>query len=99
MSSKYSFSPQKEDGYLLLMFFLIAILISIKSYFNGYLTPDSTEYLALAQNLLEGNGYFISTDQNLDKPINFFEKYSSSFISTKKLVCENLIFFFIKLET
>ncbi len=53
---------RKEDGYLLAVFVLMAIAILAKSYFtqDGYLSRDSTYYLALAQNLLNGNGFYTS---------------------------------------
>ena len=52
----------KEDWYLLLIFILMTFSVVMKSYFNydGYLSPDSTHYLQLAQNLLEGKGYYVS---------------------------------------
>ncbi|WP_069471997.1 hypothetical protein [Candidatus Marithrix sp. Canyon 246] len=56
------FRIKKEDWYLLIIFSMIAIAIFVKSYFNpdGFLTIDSTGYLALSQNLLDGNGFFVS---------------------------------------
>lgn len=46
------------------IFLVISSLIIIKSTFdrNGYLSPDSATYLALAQNLLEGNGFATAND-------------------------------------
>ena len=53
----------KEDLYLVLVFFLMTIAILFKSFYqsSGYLSPDSTNYLSLAQNLLNGNGFYISS--------------------------------------
>jgi hypothetical protein len=44
---------------LVLIFISITAAIVLKSWFdpNGYLSPDSTNYLALAQNLVDGNGF------------------------------------------
>jgi len=45
-----------------MIFIMMAVAIVVKSYFdlNGYLSPDSSNYLKLAQNLLVGNGYYVS---------------------------------------
>jgi len=47
------------------MLFFLAFLVVVfsHSFFsaNGYLSPDSTRYLALAQNLIEGNGFSVSS--------------------------------------
>jgi hypothetical protein len=53
----------KEDLYLVMVFFLMTIAILSKSFYqsSGYLSPDSTNYLALAQNLLDGNGFYITS--------------------------------------
>lgn len=50
----------KEDWYLITVFILMAVAVAARSFFNsdGHLSPDSTNYLALAQNLLEGNGFY-----------------------------------------
>jgi hypothetical protein len=55
----------REDWYLFFIYLAISILIILNSYFmtNGYLSPDSTNYLSLAQNLINGNGYIISSDR------------------------------------
>lgn len=52
----------KEDYFLILIFLLLLISSSIKSYFNssGYLSPDSIEYLSLAQNLLDNNSFYMT---------------------------------------
>lgn len=44
---------------LALIFISIAATIVLKSWFdpNGYLSADSINYLALAQNLVDGNGF------------------------------------------
>ncbi len=46
--------------FLVIEFFLLTFLIVCKSLVssNGYVTPDSTSYLSLAQNLLNGNGFY-----------------------------------------
>ena len=52
----------KENIYLITLFCFLSLGILIKSYFHpdGYLSPDSTHYLKLVQNLLNGDGYFVS---------------------------------------
>ena len=52
----------REDWYLFAIFILMAAAVILKSYFDpdGRLSPDSTYYLRLAQNLIEGKGYYIS---------------------------------------
>ena len=61
MNKSLNFKVYKEDWYLLMIFIMMAVAIVVKSYFHpdGYLSPDSTNYLKLAQNLLEGNGYYV----------------------------------------
>jgi hypothetical protein len=53
-------SISKTDIYLILILLAMTIAVVAKSYFHvdGGLTHDSTNYLKLAQNLLEGNGYY-----------------------------------------
>lgn len=53
---------QKNDIKLLLVFCLVSIGIVLKSYFqkDGYLSQDSTNYLRLSQNLLDGNGFYVT---------------------------------------
>lgn len=55
----------KEDWYLASLFLTISVFILLVSYFNsdGYLSPDSTNYLSVAQNLINGNGYIIPSDR------------------------------------
>ena len=62
MNKSPNFRIYREDWYLLIIFIMMAVAIVVKSYFypDGYLSPDSTNYLKLAQNLLEGNGYYVS---------------------------------------
>ena len=50
----------KEDGYLLLIFFLMSISILIKSHYNncGSLSFDSIGYLELAKNLVNDEGFY-----------------------------------------
>lgn len=52
----------KDTFYLFIIFALSAIAIIAKSFFShdGYLSPDSTNYLKLAQTLLDGNGFYVS---------------------------------------
>ena len=52
---------KREDCYLVLIFFLMALAIFSKSFFNidGYLSPDCTEYLGLAQDLLNRFSFFV----------------------------------------
>jgi len=49
----------KRDGVLILLFVLVCLSSASLTYFdnNGFLTPDSTGYLARAQNMLAGRGY------------------------------------------
>ena len=53
----------REDAYLIMIFIMMAAAIVIGSYFhpNGYISPDSSHYLKLSQNLIEGKGYYVST--------------------------------------
>ena len=62
MNKSPNFKIYREDWYLLIIFIMMAVAIVVKSYFHpdGYLTFDSTRYLGLAQNLLEGKGYYVS---------------------------------------
>ena len=62
MNKSPDFKIYREDWYLLMIFIMMAVAIVIKSYFHpdGYLNVDSTYYLGLAQNLLEGKGYYVS---------------------------------------
>lgn len=55
----------KEDKYLIFVFLMISVSILFASYFSfdGYLSPDSTNYLSVAQNLINGNGYVIPSDR------------------------------------
>lgn len=59
------------DWKLLLIFLLSSIGILLKSYFHpdGYLSPDSTKYLELAQRLIDKNSYYVldllETEQTL----------------------------------
>ncbi|MFA9189988.1 hypothetical protein AAGV28_01275 [Flavobacterium sp. FZUC8N2.13] len=64
----------KADYYLILMFILLLISISVKFYFNssGYLSPDSTNYLLLAQNLLDNNSFYISNPDVKIKPFTIW---------------------------
>lgn len=52
----------KNNMLLLLVFVLGSLAIVLRAvFFEGYyLSPDSKEYLGLAQNLLDGNGFFLA---------------------------------------
>jgi len=52
----------------------MTIIILFKSYFNtdGYLSPDSTNYLALAQSLLDGKGLYTSSSGSNSQDLNYF---------------------------
>ena len=56
------FLKNKKNIYLILIFITISCSILIKSYFNfnGYITPDSGYYLALANHIINGEGFLIS---------------------------------------
>ena len=66
---KNSLKLQKEDGYLVFIFILVASAIFLKSFFssNGYISNDSTYYLSLAQNLLEGNGFYTPSPVSVER--------------------------------
>jgi hypothetical protein len=53
----------KDTFYLFIIFTFSAIAIIARSFFHhdGYLSPDSTNYLKLAQTLLDGNGFYVSS--------------------------------------
>ncbi|ODS31161.1 MAG: hypothetical protein SCARUB_03732 [Candidatus Scalindua rubra] len=65
---------KREDYYLLLIFIFMALGILTKSFFNddGYITPDSAGYLALAQNLVEGNGFYVYSSYRPSNERSFF---------------------------
>ena len=50
----------KEDLYLLVILLLMGISIVVKSFYSncGYLSPDSINYLELAKNLINDNGFY-----------------------------------------
>jgi hypothetical protein len=54
----------KENIYIFLIFISMSFAIVILSYLNpnGYLSPDSTNYLSVAKNLVNGNGYILGHD-------------------------------------
>lgn len=58
----YFIKKNKEYIFLLVIFLIISLAIILKSYFNfnGYISPDSGYYLALAKHLLNGEGFVIS---------------------------------------
>ncbi len=68
------FITKKQDLYLIAIFVIITISIFAKSYFNadGYISPDSANYLACAQNLLEGHGYYVSAYGDTGNEKEFF---------------------------
>jgi len=53
----------KQTCYLGLLILCSSIVVLINSIFSsdGYLTPDSTRYLAVAKNIIEGNGFNVSS--------------------------------------
>ncbi len=65
---------KREDYYLLSIFVCMALGIFTKSFFNynGYITPDSAGYLALAQNLVEGNGFYVYSSYIPSNERSFF---------------------------
>ena len=69
-----NFKMYRQDWYLLIIFIMMAIAIVVKSYFNpdGYLSPDSTNYLKLAENLIEGKGYYVSAYGTTGQDREFF---------------------------
>ena len=73
----------RQDYYLLVIFIMMATAIVVKSYFNldGYLSPDSTNYLTLAQNLLNGEGYYVSAYGVSDQDREFFAKWPAAYPS------------------
>ena len=60
----------KKDYLLITVFIIVSCFIILKSYYtsHGYLTSDSINYLALAQNFKVGNGL-------IDSEGNFFSKW------------------------
>jgi hypothetical protein len=64
-SDKNAFLKIGSDNiWLLALIFVISSLILTKSAYHadGYLSPDSTYYIALAQNLADGKGFVIAND-------------------------------------
>ena len=81
---KYPARLHKQDGYQILIFLLFSISVILKSYFQGYISPDSAEYLALAQNLHNGNGYFLFSGyylstNNTGQEGNFFAVFPAGY--------------------
>ena len=74
MNKNPNFKVYREDWYLFIIFIMMGIAIVVKSYFHpdGYLSPDSTNYLRLAQNLLEGKGYYVSAYGSTGQDREFF---------------------------
>ncbi|WP_153304248.1 glycosyltransferase family 39 protein [Desulfovermiculus halophilus] len=54
----------KENLYLFIILISMSFSIVIQSYLNpnGFLSPDSTNYLSVAKNLLNGDGYVLGHD-------------------------------------
>ena len=75
MNGKFQkrFAFKFESIYLILLFALMAIAIIVKAYFNvdGNLSRDSCHYLALAQNLIEGNRLTIDNHFFVTWPIGY----------------------------
>jgi len=59
---------------LLIIFILASTGILATAYFdkNGSLSPDSADYLRLAQNLIDGHGYTVPAYYNIEKEKDFF---------------------------
>ncbi len=66
---------------LILTLILIATSILIKSYFttDGYLSPDSTAYLELSQNLVNGKGLYISGDGTTSQDLTYFSIWPAGY--------------------
>jgi len=81
MNKSPNFKIYREDWYLLIIFIMMAVAIVVKSYFHldGYLSPDSTNYLKLAQNLLEGNGYYVSAYGSTGQDREFFAAWPAGY--------------------
>lgn len=81
MNKSPNFKIYREDWYLLIIFIMMAVAIVVKSYFHldGYLSPDSTNYLKLAQNLLEGNGYYVSAYGTTGQDREFFAAWPAGY--------------------
>ncbi len=65
----------KENTILFLTVLFGSLAIILKSYFHlfGYVTPDSTYYLRLAQNLIDGHGLFtVASGMNNSNEKEFF---------------------------
>ncbi|WP_299817962.1 hypothetical protein [uncultured Pontibacter sp.] len=65
--TKYNSIGKHADALLLLLFFAFAaaILFRVQIESTGYLSPDSVAYLGLAQNLLDGHGFYVlNTETN-----------------------------------
>ena len=56
---------KREDLYLIYIFLGISFSILLNAVFNsnGFISPDSSNYLSLAQNILNGDGYIIPSDR------------------------------------
>ncbi len=63
-----------SDYLLIFIFIVLSLAIFLKSYYNtdGYLSPDSTNYLRLAQNIIEGNGFEVGAYYHIDKSREYF---------------------------
>lgn len=72
----------KGDYFLISIFLLLLISISIKFYFNssGYLSPDSIDYLSLAQYLLDNNSFYMSDPNMKDESFAIWPVGYSSLI-------------------
>jgi hypothetical protein len=89
------FSKAKIANALLVAIFLVAAASIIGRsvlVFHGYITPDSSFYLALAQNLIDGNGYRL-----LAYPYSFTSK-PDVFFSVWPVGYPTLIFLVAKLS-
>jgi hypothetical protein len=86
------FNRTSESNLKLILVFLIIVLsISIKVVFNesGYLSNDSTNYLFLAENIVNGHGYYTHSESGGDGERELFSSWPigySTIISTVAIV-------------
>ena len=69
---------RKRNNFILFVVFLIVVLsISVKIIFNesGYLSNDSTNYLFLAENIVNGHGYYTHTEDGIDGSRRLFSSW------------------------
>jgi len=73
-NKSFTFQSLISDYLLILFFIIFSVSIFLKSYYNpdGYLSPDSTNYLRLAQNLLEGKGFEVGAYYHINNSREYF---------------------------